>query len=272
MPLHRGRAEGTKRHRDCPGTRMADKKHAYFRFYGGLNDFLPPHDRQANLRYSFWGRPAVKDAIEAQGIPHTEVDLILANGTPVSFEAPLRRGARVSVYPWIRALDRPPAALRPPLPSPVRFVCDVHLRRLARHLRMLGFDTIITASASDERLAQIATDESRVLLTRDVGLLKRGGVRLGLFIRSQDPETQLREVLGRCEIGRDDVRPFTLCLDCNTPLVSAPPSKIDEDVPPHARQANDTFTYCPECDSVYWNGTHVDAMRRLMRRVFDALR
>lgn len=248
---------------------MADKKHAYFRFYGGLNVFLPAQDRQADVRYSFWGRPAVKDAIEAQGVPHPEVDLILSNGRPASFDTTLRAGDRLSVYPWIQRVDRPEAALRPPFPAPRRFVCDVHLRRLARYLRMLGMDTWFESEASDERLARVAMKQNRILLTRDVGLLKRSDVRLGLFVRSQDPEVQLRQVLRRCAVTRDDVHPFRRCVDCNRPLTAAPPAKIREDVPPHARRTHDTFRYCPECESVYWDGTHVERMRRLMRRVFD---
>lgn len=246
---------------------MAGKKHAYFRFYGTLNDFLPAADRQCEVLYSFWGRPAVKDAIEAQGVPHPEVDLILANGSAVSFDAPLSSGARVSVYPWIRSLKRPGRALRPDVPSPLRFVCDVHLGRLAHHLRMLGFDTRFDTTFADDRLADVSAQENRVLLTRNVGLLKRSRVRLGLFVRRQNPEAQLTEIVKRFDVGEEDLRPFHRCLECNTPLESAPPSVVKENVPPHARRVNDTFQYCERCDSVYWDGTHVDKMRRLMRRV-----
>ena len=149
------------------------KKRAVFRFYGALNDFLSADERQSDVPYAFWGRPAVKDAIEAQGVPHPEVDLIVMNGAPVDFGARLTAGDRVSVYPWIRRLDLD-VSLRPPLPRPIRFVCDVHLGRLARHLRMVGLDTRYDKHHADAALARLTDAEDRVLLTRDVGLLKRG--------------------------------------------------------------------------------------------------
>jgi uncharacterized protein with PIN domain len=245
----------------------ASKKHSTFRFYGTLNDFLPAAERQSAVRYAFWGRPAVKDAIEAQGAPHPEVDLILANGHAVSFEAPLSADDRVSVYPWIHHLDRPDAALRPPWPSPLRFVCDGHLGRLARHLRMLGLDTLYDPDPDDEHLAHRSAEESRILLTRDRELLKRSRVRLGRFVRSTAPKRQFAEVVSRFELDEAALDPFSRCFDCNTLLQSAEAEVVAEEVPPHARRVNEDFRQCPTCERVYWDGTHVDRMRRLMRQV-----
>lgn len=218
------------------------------------------------VRYAFWGQPAVKDAIEAQGVPHPEVDLVLVNGTPVDFDRQLRAGDRVSVYPWLQSLPGPEKRLRPPLPSPLRFVCDVHLGQLARYLRMLGMNTRYDTNASDATLAQISGDEDRVLLTRDVGLLKRSRVQLGLFIRPQAPRRQGEAVVQRVRIA-DHVDPLSRCLSCNTELQSASPEAIDEQVPPRVRAAHHEFVQCPSCHSVYWDGTHVDRMRRLIGEV-----
>lgn len=238
---------------------------ARFRFYGRLNDFLSGTERRTGpvVRYAFWGRPAVKDAIEAQGVPHPEVDLVLANGVLVGFDHQLEAGTRVSVYPWLQSLPRPEKSLRPPLPSPPRFVCDVHLGQLARYLRMLGMDTRYDTDFSDATLAQISIDDERVLLTRDVGLLKRGRVQRGLFVRAQAPHRQSKEIVQRTEIA-DQADPLSRCLSCNTKLQSVSPDAIDEHVPPRARAAHDEFVQCPSCDSVYWAGTHVDRMRRLI--------
>ncbi len=103
---------------------------AEFRFYEELNDFLPPARRKRDFTYAFHGRPAVKDAIEALGVPHPEVDLILVNGESVGFGHPLRDGDRVSVYPVFESLEIAGVTrLRPrPLREP-RFILDVHLGR-----------------------------------------------------------------------------------------------------------------------------------------------
>lgn len=244
----------------------ASKKHAVFRFFGSLNDFLSTDERQSDVPYAFWGRPAVKDAIEAQGVPHPEVDLIVLNGNPVDFEARLTADDRVSVYPWIRRLDLD-FTLRPPLPRPVQFVCDVHLGRLARHLRMVGLDTRYDQHQSDAALARLSDHEERVLLTRDVGLLKRRRVQLGAFVRAEEPFRQFAEVARRFDLGDASLDPFSRCLDCNTLLEPATPSIVASEVPPHARKVNDAFWRCPSCDTVYWEGSHVERMRRRIRRV-----
>lgn len=244
----------------------ATKKRACFRFYGALNEVLPVALRQSEVRYDFWGRPSVKDAIEAQGVPHPEIDLVIKNDTPVSFDATLGSGDQVSVYPWFQQLDRPDDALRPPWPSPLRFVCDVHLGRLARCLRMLGLDTRYDPDRGDRSLARLSDEEDRILLTRDVGLRKRSRVRLGAFVRGERPKRQFAEVVECFGLGEDDLDPFDRCLDCNVPTEPADPTVVVEEVPPHARRVNDAFWQCPSCETVYWVGTHVERMRRLIRK------
>ncbi len=246
----------------------AEKSVARFRFYGALNDFLSGTGGTTGpvVRYSFWGEPAVKDAIEAQGVPHPEVDLVLVNESPVSFKYSLTGGDLVSVYPWIRSLPRPANSLRPTLPCPPRFVCDVHLGQLARYLRMLGLDTRYQTDRRDSELARTSAEEKRVLLTRDVELLKRSRVQLGAFVRAQAPRRQFGEVVKRCGLA-EHADPLTRCLDCNAELGAASPATIDEQVPPRARAAHDEFVQCPACDSVYWAGTHVERMMRLIEEV-----
>ena len=150
---------------------------ATFRFYGDLNDFLPRDQRQQEVVYEFNGRASVKDMIEAIGVPHPEVALIVCEGEMIDFDAIIDSGERLAVYPLFRALEISPreALLIPPLPDPPGFVLDVHLGRLAGYLRMLGFDTLFPENIDDEYLAQVAHDEDRVMLTRDQGLLKRKG-------------------------------------------------------------------------------------------------
>src|SRR3989338_9144205 len=113
---------------------------AHFRFYEELNDFLPPERRKTTFTREFRNRASVKDMIEALGVPHTEVDLILVNGASVDFSYLVQDGDRISVYPMFESFDiRPLVHLRPrPLREP-KFVLDTHLGKLAVYLRLLGF-------------------------------------------------------------------------------------------------------------------------------------
>jgi Mut7-C ubiquitin/Mut7-C RNAse domain len=114
-----------------------------FRFYEELNDHLPIARRKCGFAHAFDGAPAIKDVIEALGVPHTEIDLILVDGKSVRFSHRLRGGERVAVYPMFERFDiRPLHRLRPRPLRRTRFVADVHLGKLARSLRLLGFDTL----------------------------------------------------------------------------------------------------------------------------------
>lgn len=250
---------------------LAPMPHALFRFYGELNDLLPPARRGAAFLHRFDGAPAVKDAIEALGVPHPEVDLVLAGGEPVDFAWRLRDGARVSVYPRFAAIDvggvtrvRPP-----PLPGPPRFALDAHLGRLARHLRTLGVDATWTRDVRDEELARAAAAEGRVVLTRDVGLLERSAVVHGRWLRETDPARQLAEVVRRFGLARA-VAPFTRCLCCNTPLAAVDDERVLRRVPPRVRERHGTFRSCPSCGRVYWAGSHARRMERLVDDVLAA--
>ena len=175
----------------------------HFRFYEELNDFLPPARRKRDFAIPY-NRASVKDMIESLGVPHTEVDLILANGISVDFSYLVRPGDRISVYPEFESFDIAGLTrLRPePLRQP-RFVLDTHLGKLARYLRLLGFDTLYSNSYSDAELARIsAGGDKRILLTRDHGLLKRAQVTHGYFVREIVPELQAREAIRAASIWR----------------------------------------------------------------------
>jgi hypothetical protein len=175
---------------------------ARFRFYAELNDFLSLDRRFAEFEYDFLDIATVKDRIESFGVPHVEVDLILVNGQSVDFSHRVQDGDRISIYAVFEAFDIAGLTrLRPePLRDP-RFVLDVHLGRLAAYLRMLGFDSLYQNRCSDGRLAEVSHEEHRILLTRDVGLLKRGSVTHGYYLRTTQPRQQLVEVVRRFDLG-----------------------------------------------------------------------
>ncbi|HZZ86145.1 MAG TPA: Mut7-C RNAse domain-containing protein [Anaeromyxobacteraceae bacterium] len=237
---------------------------ARFRFYAELNDFLPRERRFVELEHTFLGRPSVKDVIESLGIPHTEVDLVLADGESVDFSWRLHDGARVSVYPMFEAIDVAPLARVRPAPlREVRFVLDGHLGRLARHLRMLGFDARWRIDASDDELARVSADEHRVLLTRDRGLLKRRIVTHGYWVRATDPRAQLAEVVRRLDLSRL-IAPFQRCLRCNEPLAEVAKEEVEAELPPAVRLRHTSFRRCPACRRVYWAGSHHSRMTQLV--------
>jgi uncharacterized protein with PIN domain len=238
---------------------------AFFRFYAELNDFLPADRRFVEFPQIFHDISTVRDRIESLGVPHTEVDLILVNGNSVDFAYRVADGDRISVYPVFEALDIAPLArLRPaPLRDP-RFVLDVHLGRLAAYLRLMGFDALYRNCFTDEQLAAVSRDEHRILLTRDVGLLKRSAVTHGYFVRQTAVARQMAEVVARFDLCRL-VRPFTRCLRCNTPLEDAAKASVAGEVPPRAAELHDEFRRCPGCRRVYWKGGHYRRMRLILK-------
>jgi uncharacterized protein with PIN domain len=258
---------------------LADKSPvAEFRFYAELNDFLgtkPAGERVTT--YAYRGHPSVKDAIEALGVPHTEVDLILANGETVDFDYHLRPGDRIAVYPVFESLDisslvrlRGAAALRRPLRR-TAFVLDVHLGKLARLLRMLGFDARYRNDYEDKEIVDIARQERRIILTRDRGLLMRGAVTHGYWVRSMAPVAQAREVVRRFDL-REQVQPFTRCLRCNGTLEPVPAEVVRDRVPPQAaawcaERGICDYHRCTRCGQVYWPGTHYERMQRTVARI-----
>ena len=237
---------------------------AEFRFYEELNDFLPPERRRASFAYSVAGTRSVKDAIEAIGVPHTEVDLILVDGHSVGFDCVLSGGERVAVYPVFERLDIAPLQhLRPrPLRDP-RFALDTHLGKLARHLRLAGFDCLYRNDYRDSELISAALAERRIILTRDKGLLKQRMVTHGYFVRSTEPEEQLREVVRALQL-ETGLRPFTRCRECNAELHDVPKAQVLERLPEKVRAAYERFQLCPGCGRIYWEGTHYARLRRLL--------
>lgn len=237
---------------------------AVLRFYAELKDFLADDNPSGRVVHEFDVPGGVKDAIEGHGVPHTEVDVIIANGESVGFDYRLSDGDRISVYPVFESFDISPIVrVRPEPLRETRFVLDTHLGRLARHLRLLGFDTAYSNGASDHGLVEMSTGEHRILLTRDVGLLKHSAVTHGYFIRSTDPEEQMLEVVRRFHLS-DRLRPFTRCLECNQLLQGASADQVRRLAPPRVLERHDEFRHCPGCDRLYWPGTHHRRLEQLV--------
>lgn len=236
------------------------------RFYEELNDFLAKDRRRRDFAVTFAAPRSVKDLIEAQGVPHTEVDLILANGEPVSFAYAVADGDRISVYPCFESFDVQSASRlgRPPLRQ-VRLVADVHLGRLVRWLRLLGLDCHYDPALDDAALAACSEREQRILLTRDRGLLKRRKVSHGICIRSDQAEEQVREVLDRLQ-AEGQLAPFSRCLACNGSLADVPAAAVAQALPPRVLATHREFKRCTLCGQVFWAGSHAARLERLVAR------
>jgi len=238
--------------------------HVSFRFYGRLNDFLPPIRRGGRFTQVLKNVSSVKDVIEALGVPHPEVDVILINGAAQDFPARVHDGDHVAVYPAFRSIDisgvRRAGA---DAPQPVRFALDAHLGKLVALLRLAGFDVISLADDAD--LANTAAREDRVALTRDVVLLKRSVVRHGYWVRHTDPEWQLAEVLERFGLA-DHMEPFARCLRCNTRLVAVDAGAVADQLLPRTRTEFREFRQCPGCARIYWQGSHYEPLHRVLER------
>jgi uncharacterized protein len=251
--------------------RLAEEMNsATFRFYAELNDFLAPGRQMHAFVHGFQGSPAVKDLIEALGVPHTEIDLIVANGVSADFDYLVQDGDRISVYPMFEALDVSSVSrVRPqPLRQP-RFILDVHLGRLASYMRLFGFDTLYQNNTADKELADISSRQSRILLTRDRGLLKRSLVTHGYCVRSAQPRRQITEVCSRFDLW-SLVAPFSRCLECNGLLANVSRESIQGRIPPKVHEQFTHFQCCPDCQRVYWEGSHYRKLQEFVEGTLKA--
>jgi len=241
--------------------------HATFRFYEELNDFLPKAKKRVAFVYPFGGTPSIKDAIEAIGVPHVEVDLILVNSQPVDFSYRLQDSDVVSVYPVFESLDISGASpLREKTLREVKFILDVHLGKLAKYLRLFGFDTTYRNDNDDNEIIRLSLAEHRIILTRDVGLLKVKTVTHAYFVRDQNAKGQLVEVLNRFDLyGAID--PFNRCIKCNGMLEPVEKEEIIQQLEPLTKKYFDKFFRCRECRSILWEGSHFDRMQSFIAAI-----
>jgi uncharacterized protein with PIN domain len=242
---------------------------ATFRFYEELNDFLPRERRGREFASQCARAATTKHMIEALGVPHTEVELVLVNGESSTFDLLIEDGDRIAVYPKFETFDVSPLLRVRERPlRRLRFVADAHLGGLARFLRMAGFDTLYDNNIHDDEIEQLAFDEDRVVLTRDRELLKRRTITHGCYIHALKPEQQLRELFDRLDLA-GSAEPFSLCLHCNAPLRAVDKADVLEQLPPAVRETHDEFNTCDCCGRVYWKGSHWKRMTDLLARTVD---
>jgi hypothetical protein len=156
-------------------------------------------------------------------------------------------------------------------PKPLRntaFMVDVNLCKLARRLRMLGFDAAYDNQLDDGEIVDIAVRDKRIVLTRDRKLLFRKAVTHGLWIRSDDVDTQLKEVLQRLDLY-DQVKPLQRCMECNGGIEPVAREEVWSRLEPLTRRYYSEFYRCSRCDRVYWEGSHVEHMNGVIRELTE---
>jgi len=225
--------------------------------------------------------------IDRLGVPHPEVDLILVNGRSVDFSYIVRDSDRISFYPVFEALNISPLVrLRSRPLRKVRFVVDNHLGKLAKYLRLLGFDSLYRNDYHDKALAEISVAERRILLTRDRDLLRRKEITHVYFVQATDPKQQLSEVVGSLDLS-GAATPFSRCLRCNDLLEPVAREVVIERLLTRVREgyairsakgkgestkykaltdSSNEFQLCPKCQRVYWRGSHYERMRAFVER------
>ena len=245
-------------------------------YHDDLNFFLYPDRRNKNISLSFAGRRSVKDLIESMGVPHVEVDIITVNGVSVDFSYIIKDGDTINVYPF-SGLPGQTGILRTGL-SPLnetKFVLDVHLRKLARRMRFLGFDADYEDNRGDDVLAEISRRENRILLTCDRQLLMRKIVSRGIIVRSRDPDVQIIEVIERLNLQKL-IMPFARCIECNGIIarmeINSPEFEQSRGyIPAGVISWCSEYFYCTACRKVYWKGSHYEKLTAELERVRSKL-
>jgi hypothetical protein len=156
----------------------------------------------------------------------------------------------------------------------MKFIVDSNVGRLARWLRIAGFDTVFINDLDDNRLVRLALSEGRVLLTKDTQILKRRLATTGrlkvILIESEKVKEQLSQVVKALNLA-NEIKPFTLCLECNQPLVPADKEDVKGLVPPYVFKTQTQYMQCPACHRVYWRGTHWQRMSRELEKIVSEL-
>ncbi len=240
-------------------------KSLFIRFYEELNDFLPQEKRKIRFEHKFIGQPSIKDLIESLGVPHTEIDLILVNGKSVNFSYIVQDKDEVSVYPIFESLDITDIQhLREnPLREP-KFIVDCHLGSLAKYMRIFGLDTFYKNDLKEKEIINISINERRTILTKNKNLLKRNEVTHAYWIRNENVDAQIKEVINRFNL-LNEIKDFSRCLICNSILKPIEKEKVINRIPLKVNEWQNEFYYCEHCDKIYWKGNHYKKMKEKIK-------
>jgi len=154
--------------------------------------------------------------------------------------------------------------------STPRFIVDSNVGKLAKWLRMMGYDALFFEGSSDSQMVATAMAENRIILTRDTQIMRRRVITKGqlkaILIQSDEPERQMRQVVDTLKLDCQ-FQPFSICLECNQPLAERSKEEVKERVPPYVFQTQSQYMECPTCHRIYWRGTHWQALTRKLEHL-----
>jgi uncharacterized protein with PIN domain len=147
----------------------------------------------------------------------------------------------------------------------VKFIVDANAGKIARWLRMMGYDALFFSEPDDGQMVKIALAQGRTVITRDTGFMQRRAVTSGrvqaLLLKDSEPLKQMRDVIRILHLS-NEYKPFTRCLECNTELHYTEKTGIAQMVPPRVFEKQEQYMACPLCGRIYWRGTHWQAMKK----------
>lgn len=238
-----------------------------FRFYEELNDYLPKELRKVWFEYSFPDGSNLKNAILSMGVPPEKIDLILVNQQSKGFDYLLHDGDQISVFPTFELFNISGISQirEKPLQNP-KFICDVHLGRLCKYLRMLGWDTLYSNQYTPEEMVAISRQENRIILSRNYKLTRDREVTHSYWIRSANPLEQISDLTDKLDLttGADQL---TRCLNCNDKLLAIEKQEILERLQPLTMKYHTEFLWCATCNQIYWKGTHFENMLKFIHQL-----
>jgi len=236
-------------------------------FSDDLDDFVQQKQDCGGVHYPLVRRASIKNIIESLGVPHTEIGAIRIDGEAVDFNFIPGETLKCHIHGIQTPFDvTVPSILRPRPLAKIRFLVDVNVGKLAPLLRMSGIDASYAPHTSDKEISIMAEEDGRIILSRDLGLLKRRRVEFGRYIRSVYPYDQLAEVFSFFGLA-GQYRPFSRCLRCNRRLIPVQKGAIRSRLEPKTWKYYDRFNICPGCSRIYWQGSHLDEMKKRLRNL-----
>lgn len=238
-------------------------------FHGDLANLLNNRGLSPEATRVLFRAAPVKDLIESQGVPHTEVGRITSEGLERPFSHLPAWGEILEVHPHRPPVDVSlPSVLFPEPFEAVTFIADANVARLGGLLRLAGFDCLLDPRWDDAGIAETAGAKKRILLTRDKQLLKRNRVIRGRLIRAERPWGQLAEVIHFFGLS-DRIDFFSRCPKCNVSLEGTEKDAVIDQLEPLTRMMYDRFTRCPGCGQVYWSGSHHGRIREKLAAALE---
>ncbi len=232
----------------------------YFRFYEELNNYLSEEKRKMWFNFNFNNEITVLSAILLLNVPAKEIDLILINQKSEGFDYILKNNDRISVYPKFELFDI--SELNDVRDRPLRetkFICDVHLGKLSRYLRMLGFDSLYSNQYSNDEIIKISYEEKRIILSKNIKFKKYEEVTHFYWIRSSNTKEQLIDIIKKMQL-ENCINPYTRCIECNDLIQEIEKNKIKKRLLTNTLKYFNEFNLCSKCNKIYWKGSHYEDM------------